>query len=214
MNEKNSSPINEVIIKRGNKYFLYSKNRKRKLGGPYRSKKDALKREREVQFFKHLKEDYMMPLTEKFLDYYVIFGWISPEGEVFVPDKDKKTHSIYYTHDSLIFELTGIKNSNSGLKKGWIRWFIEKQQPDTIVLEFLSEFKNYRAIIKGCEKIQDMVISGELQEVSTPELTLPTQIDLYPLVLKYNMIFSTPKRPPKIKINNHSQIKNFFENQE
>tara|TARA_Y100000310_G_scaffold343572_1_gene451861 strand:- start:629 stop:763 length:135 start_codon:yes stop_codon:yes gene_type:complete len=43
-----------VIKKEGYKYILYSKDKKKKLG-EFRSKKAALKRERQIQFFKHKK---------------------------------------------------------------------------------------------------------------------------------------------------------------
>ncbi len=34
-------------------YVLYSKDGSRRLGGPYRTREEALRRERQVQFFKH-----------------------------------------------------------------------------------------------------------------------------------------------------------------
>lgn len=43
-----------VIVKRGYQYILYTKDGKRVLG-KFRSKKAALKRERQIQFFKHFK---------------------------------------------------------------------------------------------------------------------------------------------------------------
>tara|TARA_Y100000034_G_C6874323_1_gene399605 strand:- start:204 stop:338 length:135 start_codon:yes stop_codon:yes gene_type:complete len=43
-----------VIKKQGYKYILYSKDKKKKLG-EFRTKKAALKRERQIQFFKHKK---------------------------------------------------------------------------------------------------------------------------------------------------------------
>ena len=39
----------------GQGYVLHSKDGSRKLGGPYRTRAEALKRERQVQFFKHKK---------------------------------------------------------------------------------------------------------------------------------------------------------------
>jgi len=47
--------INETITKRGNKYCLLSKKTKRNLGC-YNSKTKAIKREKQVQYFKHIKE--------------------------------------------------------------------------------------------------------------------------------------------------------------
>jgi hypothetical protein len=44
-----------VIKKEKGKWFLYSKKTHRKLGGPYDTKPEALKRERQVQYFKHRK---------------------------------------------------------------------------------------------------------------------------------------------------------------
>lgn len=47
--------LNETITKRGNKYCLLSKKTKRNLGC-YKSRKGAKRRERQVQYFKHMKE--------------------------------------------------------------------------------------------------------------------------------------------------------------
>lgn len=44
-----------VIVKRGKKYILYSRNRKKKLG-EFRSRKAALKRERQIIFFKYKRK--------------------------------------------------------------------------------------------------------------------------------------------------------------
>ncbi|MBI2084219.1 MAG: hypothetical protein HYT70_01215 [Candidatus Aenigmarchaeota archaeon] len=43
-----------VIVKRGFRWLLYTKDRKRVLG-KFRAKKDALKRERQIIFFKYAK---------------------------------------------------------------------------------------------------------------------------------------------------------------
>jgi hypothetical protein len=43
-----------MIVKRKKGYFVLSKKTRRNLGGPYKSKIEALKRLREVEFFKHL----------------------------------------------------------------------------------------------------------------------------------------------------------------
>mgnify|MGYP003345803931 CR=1 FL=1 len=55
--------FNEIIVKSGNKWCLKSKNKnkngKRKNLGCYSSKNKAKKRERQVQYFKHLKEMYV-----------------------------------------------------------------------------------------------------------------------------------------------------------
>ena len=44
-----------VIKKKGYKWILYTKDGKKKLG-EFKTKTDALKRERQIQFFKHLKK--------------------------------------------------------------------------------------------------------------------------------------------------------------
>jgi hypothetical protein len=44
-----------MIKKTAKGYVLHSKDGSRKLGGPYRTREEALKRERQVQFFKHAK---------------------------------------------------------------------------------------------------------------------------------------------------------------
>jgi hypothetical protein len=45
-----------VIKKTAKGYVLFSKDGSRKLGGPYRTREEALARERQVQFFKHAKK--------------------------------------------------------------------------------------------------------------------------------------------------------------
>jgi hypothetical protein len=50
--------LNEHIVKQGSKYCLLSKKSNRNLGC-YRSRKAAKKRERQVQYFKHLGEDQL-----------------------------------------------------------------------------------------------------------------------------------------------------------
>ncbi len=44
-----------MIRKTAKGYVLYSKDGSRKLGGPYRTREEALRREHQVQFFKHGK---------------------------------------------------------------------------------------------------------------------------------------------------------------
>ena len=41
-----------VIKKQGYKWILFSKDKKKKLG-TFKTKKEAIKRERQIQFFKH-----------------------------------------------------------------------------------------------------------------------------------------------------------------
>jgi len=44
-----------VIKKQKSKWILYTKDEKRKLG-EFKTKKEALKRERQIQFFKHMNK--------------------------------------------------------------------------------------------------------------------------------------------------------------
>ncbi len=43
-----------MIVKRKTGYFVLSEKTKRNLGGPYKNRADALKRLRQVEYFKHL----------------------------------------------------------------------------------------------------------------------------------------------------------------
>ena len=45
-----------MIIKRKDGYYVLSEKTKRNLGGPYKTREEALKRLRQVEFFKHLKD--------------------------------------------------------------------------------------------------------------------------------------------------------------
>jgi hypothetical protein len=44
-----------MIVKRKTGYFVLSEKKRKNLGGPYKTKIEALKRLRQVEFFKHLK---------------------------------------------------------------------------------------------------------------------------------------------------------------
>jgi hypothetical protein len=44
-----------MIKKIGAKYYLYKKDGSKKIGGPYSSKAEALKRERQVEYFANKK---------------------------------------------------------------------------------------------------------------------------------------------------------------
>ena len=44
-----------MISKRNDGYYVLSEKTKRNLGGPYKTKAEALKRLRQVEFFKHKK---------------------------------------------------------------------------------------------------------------------------------------------------------------
>lgn len=45
-----------MIIKRKAGYFVLSEKTKRNLGGPYKTREEALHRLRQIEFFKHLKK--------------------------------------------------------------------------------------------------------------------------------------------------------------
>tara|TARA_Y100000592_G_scaffold91243_1_gene151082 strand:+ start:93 stop:923 length:831 start_codon:yes stop_codon:yes gene_type:complete len=54
-------PVKESkITERDGKFFLYSKDGSKKLGGPYESREGAMKRERQVNYFKHKKSNLSM----------------------------------------------------------------------------------------------------------------------------------------------------------
>ncbi len=44
-----------MIVKRKNGYFVISEKTKKNLGGPYATRAQALKRLKQVEFFKHKK---------------------------------------------------------------------------------------------------------------------------------------------------------------
>lgn len=45
-----------MIVKREDGYYVISEKTKKNLGGPYKTKEEAEKRLRQVEFFKHKKE--------------------------------------------------------------------------------------------------------------------------------------------------------------
>ncbi len=44
-----------MIVKKKDGYYVLSEKTKRNLGGPYKTREEAEKRLRQVEFFKHLK---------------------------------------------------------------------------------------------------------------------------------------------------------------
>lgn len=44
-----------MIVKRKKGYFVLSEKTRRNMGGPYKTRAEALKRLRQVEYFKHLK---------------------------------------------------------------------------------------------------------------------------------------------------------------
>lgn len=45
-----------MIVKRKAGYFVLTKKTRRNLGGPYKTREEALKRLRQVEFFKHQRK--------------------------------------------------------------------------------------------------------------------------------------------------------------
>ena len=45
-----------MIVKRKAGYFVLSEKARRNLGGPYKTREEALKRLHQVEFFKHIKK--------------------------------------------------------------------------------------------------------------------------------------------------------------
>lgn len=44
-----------MIVKKKDWYYVLSEKTRRNLGGPYKTRDEALKRLRQVEFFKHMK---------------------------------------------------------------------------------------------------------------------------------------------------------------
>jgi hypothetical protein len=45
-----------MIVKKKTGYYVLSEKTKRNLGGPYKTREEAVKRLRQVEYFKHLKK--------------------------------------------------------------------------------------------------------------------------------------------------------------
>jgi len=43
-----------MIVKRKDGYYVLSEKKRRKMGGPYKTRKEAVKRLGQVEYFKHL----------------------------------------------------------------------------------------------------------------------------------------------------------------
>jgi len=44
-----------MIVKSGSKYYVYSEDKSKRLGGPYDSMEEAKKRLAQIEYFKHTK---------------------------------------------------------------------------------------------------------------------------------------------------------------
>lgn len=44
-----------MIKKENSQYVLYTKDGSKRLGGPYKTRAEAVEREKQVQYYKHLK---------------------------------------------------------------------------------------------------------------------------------------------------------------
>lgn len=44
-----------MIVQKKDKYYVLSEKTRRNLGGPYKTKEEAKKRLRQVEYFKHIK---------------------------------------------------------------------------------------------------------------------------------------------------------------
>lgn len=112
--------ILEIIRKTDKGYVLYSKSKtksgkRKKLGGPYKSRTGAEDREQEVQYFKHANEavvdnQYIGNCTQEdviddLFGSVTDFAWLVDEyGDEFTHngitvtyDEDSDIHSFYYT---------------------------------------------------------------------------------------------------------------------
>lgn len=45
-----------MIVKRKGGYYVLAEKTRRNLGGPYRTREEAVKRLRQIEYFKHLKK--------------------------------------------------------------------------------------------------------------------------------------------------------------
>lgn len=101
--------IDEVIRKKGDKYCLFSKKTKRNLGC-YSSKTEAMRREKQVQYFKHLKEKIIKEEIEKALLEEELWDDVKDKGsEVYNQVTDflkKKYDDIFSSSDEKLFKKT------------------------------------------------------------------------------------------------------------
>ena len=84
-----SEQLDEVIRKKGGKYCLFSKKTKKNLGC-YPTRAGAVKREKQVQYFKHMSED--MPANNVGGGAIAGLG-VGPDGEPGVKKKKNKLPS-------------------------------------------------------------------------------------------------------------------------
>lgn len=73
-----------VLVKKNGKWYVYSEDRKKKLGGPYDTKKEALKRLRQIEYFKRQKESFCAVEGLEFKE--------NESGELFVKGLIATTH--------------------------------------------------------------------------------------------------------------------------
>ncbi|MCX8008505.1 MAG: hypothetical protein N3A54_02240 [Patescibacteria group bacterium] len=153
--QEEQDTLNETIVKRDGKYYLYSKDGSRKLGGPYRSRKQALKRERQVQYFKHLNE------ANAPQDYYYYYGWIAPSGRLILP-KNR-----YYAHVDMLPER--FSGEMEAIDEGYIRFISEKYGlyfESSLKAAHLFGPENFKRVFsQGIKNIENSIIEGKFGEI-------------------------------------------------
>ena len=96
--------LNEVVRKEDDGYHVRSKKGKN-LGGPYSSKEQAEKRLKQVEYFKHMKEDQDLLLREKLKNKFFQIS----EEIVNADNKGKLTSSRQASRDKIASKLKDVK---------------------------------------------------------------------------------------------------------
>lgn len=109
--------LSEVISHTKKGWTLKSKTTGRNLGGPYKTKGEAIKREGQVQYFKNLNEEQHV-----FINYHE-WGWFAPDG---THHDGQNTENASY-HQQYLKKLTTYKTETEAYEAGYVRYSLDRQ---------------------------------------------------------------------------------------
>jgi len=166
--------VNEHIVKTSKGYVLYSKSKPtKKLGGPYPSKSQAIKRERQVQYFKHMGEENKKTFSQFAKEY--LKEDAGGEGGMIL----SQLQSI---HDQVCELMEHIKPEDNF--EGWV------QSKITLARDYVQSVYGYLMYNPDAKEEDDIEEVGSTEDIGEEKLKLPELIqkqrEEYIDLLKHN----------------------------
>lgn len=120
-------------------------------------------------------------INEEFemIGYYKMWGWIDPGGNLILPTKEMRLSRLYtYSHGEIL--PMNISSSESALKKGYFRFYIDKKDHLYLHTKKIPADFNFDNLLKGYREIENQIVSNEenLSRIFNKKIKLPTEIVL------------------------------------